>query len=56
MTLGDTRGDSHALVDSLAETVGDVEAVTLDETWGGAHALVDTLVDTAAEVDSVGDT
>ena len=53
VTLGDTRGDSHALVYSLAQTLADVEGVTLDDTRGGAHALVNSLAQTLADVEAV---
>ena len=42
MTLGDTRSDEHALLDTLAETLAEVKAVTLGETRGDVYALVDT--------------
>ena len=32
VTLGDIPGDAHALVDSLDETVAEVEAMTLEDT------------------------
>ena len=41
LTPCDTRGDARALVDSLADTLAEVE-MTLGDTWGDAHALVDT--------------
>ena len=42
MTLGDTQGDAHALIDTLADPVAEVDAVTLGDTQGDAHALVGT--------------
>ena len=56
MTLGDARGDTHALVDTLTDTQAEVEAVTLGDTRGDGHALVNSLADTLAEVEAVGDT
>ena len=41
MTLGDARGDAHALVYTLADTLVVVEAV--DDTPGDTKALVETL-------------
>ena len=40
--VGDTGGDALALVDTLADPVAEVDAVTLGDTQGDAHALVDT--------------
>ena len=40
--VGDTRGDAHALIETLAETLGEMEAKTLGENRGDASALVDT--------------
>ena len=51
--VGDTRSDPHSLVDTLSETLAEVEAVTLGDTRGDAHALVDTLADTLGEVEEV---
>ena len=53
-----TRGDAHALVDTLADTLAQVEAVTLGDIRGDAHALVDSLHETLAEVEAMklGDT
>ena len=42
-TVGDTRGDERALVNSLADTLAEVGVVKLGDTRGYAHALVDTL-------------
>ena len=39
MTLGDRRGDVHALVDSLADTLAEVETLTLGDRWGDAQNL-----------------
>ena len=47
VTLGDTGGDAHALVDTPADKLAVVEAV--GDTPGDAHALVETLADTLAE-------
>ena len=45
--VGDTRGDTRALVDTLVDTLAVVEAV--GDTPGDTHALVETLTDTLAE-------
>ena len=42
--VSDTRGDAHALVDTLADTLAEVDAKTLGDTRGNAHELVDTLL------------
>ena len=41
------------MVDNLADTLTEVEAVTLGDTWGHALALVNNLADTLAEVEAV---
>ena len=51
MTLGDTRGGAHAVVDTLANTLPEVEAVRLGHTRGDADELVHTLTYTLAEVE-----
>ena len=56
MTLGGTRSDAQALVESLADPLAEVESVTLGDTRGHAHALVDTPADKPAVVEAVGDT
>ena len=43
----------HAVVDTLAHTLAEVEAVRLGDTRVDAHALVDTLADTLADVEAV---
>ena len=50
VSLGDARGNTHALVDNLAETLVEVEVVKLIDARGETHALVNTLADTLAEV------
>ena len=40
--VGDTWGDTHALIDNLAFTLAEVETVTLGDARGSADALVDT--------------
>ena len=42
-TLGEKLSDAQALVDTLADYVGEVEAETLGETLTDAKALLDTL-------------
>ena len=49
-SIGDTRDEAHALVDTLADTLAEVKVVTLAEKRGDTHALVDTLAATVAEV------
>ena len=41
MTLFDRRGDAHGLVDTLADSLSEVEAVALGDKRGDAAALVD---------------
>ena len=61
-TLGETRGDvdAEALVDTLADSLVEVEDETLGDTRGDvdAEALVNTLADTPSEVEvkTLGDT
>ena len=50
VTLGVARDDAHAQVDTLADTLAELEAVTLGDTRGDVHELVDTLADTLSEV------
>ena len=52
--LGDTRGDAHALVEPLAESLAEMEAV--GDTRDDAQALVNTLAETLLEVEIVGET
>ena len=54
VTVGEARGNTHALVDTLAETLAEVKAV--EDKRVDARALVDTLADTLAVVGAVGDT
>ena len=51
--VGDSRRNAHALVDNLADTLAEVEAVTQDHVLGDGHALVVTLEDTLAEVNAL---
>ena len=53
--VGDTRGDALALVETLAETLAEMEAKTLGESKGNASALVNTVTETLAEVEAVRD-
>ena len=41
MTLDDTWGYAHALVDTLADTLTEVETVTQGDARGNAHAVVE---------------
>ena len=42
VTLVDTLGNAHALVDTLADSIAEVKADTLGNTGFDAQALVDT--------------
>ena len=42
-SVGDTRGNAHAVVDYLANTLEELEAPC--DTWGETDALVDTLAE-----------
>ena len=50
MTLDDTRGDAHALLETLTDALAEVKELTLGDRRGDAHALVDTLADALAGV------
>ena len=54
--VGDTCGDTHALIDNPAVTLPEVETVTLGDARGSADALVDTLVETLEVMEVVGET
>ena len=58
VTLDSTQSDAHVLVDTMADTRAEVEAVKLNDTRGDAHALLEPLADTLAEVHAktLGDT
>ena len=45
LSVGDTRGGAQALVNALAETLAEVEALTPGDTIRDAHALNDLLGD-----------
>ena len=47
---GDARSDAQALVNTLADTLAEVEAETLGDILSNAQALVETLADKVAEV------
>ena len=53
MTLGDTLSNAQALVDTLADTVPDMEEYSVFEKRVGPQALVDTMADTLVEVEAV---
>ena len=44
--VGDERGDAHAVVNTLADTLPEVDAKTIGDTQGVAHALVDNMANT----------
>ena len=54
--VGDTPGNAHTLLETLAETFAEMEAKTLGKNRGDASALVNNLTETLAEVEAVGDT
>ena len=58
MTPGDTLGNAQALVDTLADTVTEMEEKSLGDTESGAKPLFDDRAETLAEVEAVtpGDT
>ena len=39
--VDDTQGDAEALVDTQADTLAEIEAVTLGDARGDTHALVE---------------
>ena len=49
MALGNTQGDTQALVDNLADTLAVVKDETVGDKRGDAQALVDNLAATLAE-------
>ena len=44
LTLGDTRSDAHALVDTLADSLAEVEVMRLGDIRGNKAALVSNWV------------
>ena len=53
LTVGDTLGNDKALVDTLADTVPEMDEKSLGETQVGAQALVYARADALAEVKAV---
>ena len=53
MTVGDTLGNVKALVDTLADTLPEMEELSVGEIRRGAQALVDALGDTLADAETV---
>ena len=49
-TLGNAASNFQPLVDTLADTLAEVETVTLGDSVGDAHYLNDVLADALAEV------
>ena len=47
--LGDTRGDAQALVDTMADSLAELEEDTLGDTLSDGQTLLKTLADTIAE-------
>ena len=58
MTLGDTLSNAQALVDTLADTVPEMEEYSVFKKRVGPETLVDALADTLTEVEALttGDT
>ena len=52
VTLVDARVDTHASVDTLHDSLREVEAEAVGDTRGDAHALVNTLAYTLIEVEA----
>ena len=52
-TIFDRQGDAHALVDTLADTLEEVEAVRHGNTGTDPHTLIDTLTDMLADVEQL---
>ena len=48
--LRDALSDSQVLVETLADSLAEVEAKTVGDTLSDAQAMVDTLADSQAEV------
>ena len=53
VTVSDPLSNAKALVDTVADTVPEIEELSKSETRGGSQALVDALADTLAEVEAV---
>ena len=51
MTLGEKLGNAHILVDTLIDTVPEMEEKSLGDTPGGAEAFVDARAVTLGEVE-----
>ena len=56
VTLDDTLGNAEALVDAMADTLPEVEAVTPGNTLGDAYALNDLLGDSWRHTGQCGST
>ena len=58
MTLGETLGNAQPHVDTLADSVPEMEELSVGDTWGCAEALSDAWADKLAELQAVtpGDT
>ena len=53
VTLGDTLDNAQALVDTLADTLPEMEEYTIFDKRGGAQPLVDARADQVAELKAV---
>ena len=58
MKVADTLGHAQALVDTLGDTVPEMEGLSVGDKRGGTQALVDARADKVAELEAVtpGDT
>ena len=56
LSVGDTRGGAQALVNALAKTLAEVEALTTGDTLRDAHALNHLLGDTWRHIGQCADT
>ena len=58
VTIGDKLSNAQGLVDTLADTVPEMDGLSVGDKRGGAQALVDALAKTLTEVEALttGDT
>ena len=49
-TLGETLSYAQALIDTLPDSLAEVDVETLGDTLSDAHTLVELLADTVADV------
>ena len=53
VTLGDTLSNAQPLVDTLADTLPEIEEYLVFDKWVGPQALVDAMAGTLAEVEAL---